>query len=274
MKARISFGLVGFVCMLLALYVFPPLVLEIIVALLCALATFEFLSPTKFVKNHMLVLGCVVISLLRGINATRYMQQLALHGWLDLILCIILLLMLFGMLLRFHDTMHLEEVAIAFLGTLIIPYFLLSLVRIFQMQNGQFLVLMPLLAAWGSDTFAYFGGKAFGKHKLAPIVSPKKTIEGAVSGIFGGMIFEVVLTMILLRVVQLSVPLWAAILMGALGAGIGQMGDLSFSIIKRQTGIKDYGKIFPGHGGVLDRFDSVIFVAPIIEAVLILSIGA
>lgn len=136
------------------------------------------------------------------------------------------------------------------------------------MNGGKFLVLMPLVAAWGSDTCALFAGMAFGKHKLAPVISPKKTVEGAVGGVIGAMFLMLLVAFIFNTKAGLEINYVSAAVLGALGAVFGQIGDLSFSIIKRQTGIKDYGHIFPGHGGVLDRFDSVIFVAPLAELVL------
>ena len=109
---------------------------------------------------------------------------------------------------------------------------------------------------------------AFGKHKLAPVVSPKKTVEGAIGGVVGATALMMLVVFLMNRYTSLDIHYAGAAVMGAAGAVIGQIGDLSFSIIKRQTGIKDYGHIFPGHGGVLDRFDSVIFVAPVVELVL------
>ena len=137
------------------------------------------------------------------------------------------------------------------------------------MEGGQFLVLLPLVAAWGSDTCALFAGMAFGKHKLAPVVSPKKTVEGAIGGVVGATALMLLVVFLMNRSTRAGTSTMPVrLVMGAAGAVIGQVGDLSFSIIKRQTGIKDYGHIFPGHGGVLDRFDSVIFVAPVVELVL------
>ena len=104
--------------------------------------------------------------------------------------------------------------------------------------------------------------------KLAPVISPKKTVEGAVGGVLGATALMLLVVYLFNTYAGLEIHYGAAALMGAVGAVIGQVGDLSFSIIKRQTGIKDYGHIFPGHGGVLDRFDSVIFVAPVAELIL------
>ena len=124
------------------------------------------------------------------------------------------------------------------------------------------MVLAPFVGAFMSDTGAFFAGRAFGKRKLAPAVSPNKTVAGCIGGFAGSIVGMAVFHIIVKAVVHLDIG-WANILiMGVLGSLFGQLGDLSFSVIKREFGIKDYGTIFPGHGGVLDRFDSVLFVSP------------
>lgn len=129
---------------------------------------------------------------------------------------------------------------------------------------GQLLVFVPLGIAFGSDTFALFGGLFCGKHKLTP-VSPKKTVEGAVGGLLGGVIGLALVKLVGLWLLGVPFLTWGqVILLGLSGSAVSQIGDLSFSVIKREFGVKDYGNILPGHGGVLDRFDSVTFVAPFV----------
>lgn len=269
MKARVLFGVGGFVFVLLALFVFPPVVLGSLMLPLCALATYELLGSTKLVRaNGLLYLSMLTSACVAAVCAFG-LSVLYLQGILVLFAVIGFLL-----LLRSHTKIDFNQIACAAFGALMLPYMLLALIRIFNFENGKFLVLMPLLAAWGSDTFAYFAGRLFGRHKLAPVISPKKTIEGAVGGVFGGIVCIVAFVAILDNTLGSALPYSAAVVLGALGAIIGQIGDLSFSIIKRQTGIKDYGRIFPGHGGVLDRFDSVIFVAPVVEVMLLAFLAA
>lgn len=274
MAARVIFGVSGFIVVLLALFQFPPMVMELALAALCALATYEVIGSTKLVKNRRMLAICVATSALYAVNGTRFVREMpTVHTLIAGMLPIFLMVALFVIVLKKHAYIKATEVMYGFFGALLLPYFFLSLMRIFQMERGGLLVLMPLLAAWGSDTFALLFGILFGKHKLAPIISPKKTIEGAVGGIFGAVACLFIFTIIMHRTVGFELPYWAAVLIGVFGSVLGQVGDLSFSILKRQTEIKDYGTIFPGHGGVLDRFDSVIFVAPAIEWVL-LAFGA
>jgi phosphatidate cytidylyltransferase len=146
----------------------------------------------------------------------------------------------------------------------VLPSLSLScLVLIFGLPNGRLLVLMPFAVAWMCDGLAFFGGRLFGKHPLAPVLSPKKTIEGAISGLAGAVLTLIVFAIIFSRVTGATIDYPRLFLVGIAGGIISQFGDLSFSYIKRQYGVKDYGSILPGHGGILDRFDSLIFVAPL-----------
>ena len=132
------------------------------------------------------------------------------------------------------------------------------------------MILIPFIVAFMNDAGAYFVGLRFGKHKLAPVVSPNKTIEGVFGGLGGAMLGMLIYALILDFFLKFEVNYLIALLYGLLGSAVGTFGDLCFSIIKRQTGIKDYGNLIPGHGGVLDRFDSLSMVAPLMEALLLL----
>ena len=157
----------------------------------------------------------------------------------------------------------LDTCAVLFAG-IAIPLALSCLLCLRMMPYGGGLVMIPLVAAFCSDTMALFAGMAFGKHKLAPLASPKKTVEGAIGGLVGGMVGMLVFCLIFRKCTAQPMSFLLCALIGLIGAAMGQLGDLSFSIIKRECGIKDYGKLLPGHGGVLDRFDSVIFTAPMV----------
>ena len=160
-------------------------------------------------------------------------------------------------------------------------YSLIHLKRMLPFANYRYdavyFILLTLCFAWGGDTAAYFAGRAFGKHKLAPIVSPHKTVEGAIGGVVGsilaGMLLTAVYTMLSVSHPVISIQMrpkhyLVLLLMGAIASVLGILGDLFASVVKRQVGIKDYGTIFPGHGGILDRFDSVMFIAPFVAIVV------
>lgn len=126
---------------------------------------------------------------------------------------------------------------------------------------GVALITMAFGISYGGDGAAYFGGKTLGRHKLCPAVSPRKTVEGAVFGLLGGMVVALGVRLFFVHVLNCPMPRnSAALLLGLIGSFTGQVGDLTASLLKRHSGIKDYGNVFPGHGGVMDRFDSTIFV--------------
>lgn len=150
----------------------------------------------------------------------------------------------------------------AFFSAYVFPLFISLLVPIMRLDNGRNLVIIPFVASWCSDAMAYFIGSAFGKHKLAPSISPKKSVEGMIGGFAGGIIGMLIYGVILTLCGQ-NVEWLTFIIFGLLGSVFGQSGDLFLSYIKRECKIKDFGNFLPGHGGVLDRFDSTLFVVPI-----------
>lgn len=127
-------------------------------------------------------------------------------------------------------------------------------------EKGRHAVWLVFLSSWVADTCAYFAGRFFGKHKMSPVLSPKKTVEGAVGGIAGAAAAGAVFSF----AAEKGESLWQFVLICALAAVLSIFGDLAASAVKRDRGIKDYGNLIPGHGGILDRFDSVIFTAPVI----------
>ena len=128
-------------------------------------------------------------------------------------------------------------------------------------------LLLPVILSFACDTFAYFVGCSIGKHKLAPKVSPKKSVEGSVGGLLGNVLCGCIFVLVMNRYGG-AISYGAMAILALLCGVVAQIGDLSFSLIKREFGIKDYGKLFLAHGGVLDRFDSVLFVTPVIEIIL------
>ena len=194
----------------------------------------------------------------------------AIHSYL-VILMIVFFILMFSEMMLDHIKVHFEDLSMCFVAGLLIPYMLSSLIRILNMDLGRYVILIPFVVAFMSDAGAYFIGLKFGRHKLAPVVSPNKTIEGALGGIAFAVVSMLVYALIIdLLPGNLRVNYGLALLYGFFGSLLGIFGDLCFSIVKRQTGIKDYGNLIPGHGGVLDRFDSLTLVAPAMEVLLVL----
>lgn len=160
------------------------------------------------------------------------------------------------------------------IGLTLFPVFYVGLlfsfiVLIREIKEGAFWIWLIPLSAWGCDTFAYFAGKTMGKHKLAPVLSPKKTIEGSIGGVVGVAVLTAIYTMIYTHYSAFNMrnQLFFVIIATVLSAIISQFGDLAASAVKRFYNQKDYGHILPGHGGILDRFDSFLFVSPIIYCI-------
>ena len=143
-------------------------------------------------------------------------------------------------------------------GLVYIPFFTYHMILI-DMTEYRLFIWIVVIAAFGSDIFAYFTGYFLGKHKMAPVLSPKKTIEGAVGGLIGSSLLSWVFGLVFMKDMAL-----VCLVLGLVGGAAGMAGDLTASAFKRKMGIKDYRKLIPGHGGIMDRFDSVIFVAPVV----------
>lgn len=158
-----------------------------------------------------------------------------------------------------------DKVMVAYFGVFYVCVMLSHIYRIRMIDGGKYLVWLVFLCSWGCDTCAYLVGVMFGKHKMAPILSPKKSIEGGIGGIVGAALLGLAYTAVFADNMQvISNPYVIIPVICGISAIISQIGDLAASGIKRNYDIKDYGKLIPGHGGILDRFDSVIITAPII----------
>ncbi len=166
-----------------------------------------------------------------------------------------------------------EQIMCAFFCTAYAPVMLSFIYLVRSLPYGIYTVWMIFISSWICDTCAYVVGMLVGKHKLAPVLSPKKSIEGALGGIAGSALVGAAYAYFLVeRVIEQQQITWIFVLISAVGAVISQVGDLAASAIKRNHEIKDYGKLIPGHGGVMDRFDSVIFTAPMIYFLALLLI--
>ncbi len=181
----------------------------------------------------------------------------------NLILPYIILLFIFHFSYQlFTKSPSFENGLLSFIGIVYVGFMLGHILLFDKLIYGKYLIWLVFIIAFTTDTFAYFIGSYLGKTKLCPNISPKKTIEGSIGGILGSLFVCILYGIYLNKVQNISISLMHFAILGIFASIISQFGDLTASLIKRNYGIKDFGKIFPGHGGILDRFDSIIFVTP------------
>jgi phosphatidate cytidylyltransferase len=265
MFKRVMVAVVFIPVIFLVLFWCPPICLPIAIAALSAIAIHEILWSTGCVKHFRISLYSGILGAL--IPFWVYFGGGTERALLGLFAYVVLL---FCEAIASKKEVTLEKMGAAFFVSVMIPFFLSSFLRIRGMELGVYDVLLPFVSAFTSDAFALFAGMLFGKHKLAPELSPKKTVEGSIGGFVGAVVCCCVYGLVIQLGWGLTPNYPVLAVYGVLASAISQLGDLSFSYIKREYGIKDYGNIFPGHGGVLDRFDSVIFCAPLTEVLLLL----
>lgn len=160
---------------------------------------------------------------------------------------------------------RIEQVMTAFFGLFYVSIMLSYIYRVAVLEDGKILIWLVFIGAWGSDTCAYIVGILIGKHKVVPKLSPKKSLEGCIGGVIGAALLGYIYAVITgLKITGIANPRVLFAIIGASASVISQFGDLAASAIKRNYEIKDYGRLIPGHGGILDRFDSIIFTAPVV----------
>lgn len=265
MKTRIITAAIAIPVLLIILLVAPEIVAALVFGALLAVGAYEFLYRTGLVRRVRMVIYSAVMAFAMAI----WSYYGGLQAYL-MIGSVVFFMLLFSEVMMDHVKVSVESVGLCTLGGYLIPLLLSALIRILMGENGRYFVLIPFTIAFLSDAGAYFIGMKFGRHKLAPVVSPNKTIEGVLGGVGFALVGMIIYAIILGPVLKFRVNYGAAVLYALIGSDVDVMGDLCFSVVKRQTGIKDYGNLLPGHGGFLDRFDSLVLVAPLVEALLLI----
>ena len=235
-------------------------VVAVMIAGITALAAFELLRATGTKRKDITVLTALAAALVP-------LCRLLLHGeWAVKAVLLLLLFALFGIAVFSYgkaDAVRAETILFSLFGGILYPMLMSSLVQLRMMDKGAFWVMLPIVSAFLTDTGAYFFGMFLGKHRGIVPVSPNKSAEGFVGGLLSGVVFLLGYGLVMIHGFGLEVDLLRMALYGFVGSFVTMLGDLSFSLIKRQYGIKDYGSLIPGHGGMLDRFDSMSFAAPV-----------
>lgn len=264
MKVRVVSSLVGLVILGVVIAFLDTLVLNAAIGVIVILAVVELMNATGAGKFKSLTTMSLLMAVVIPFARTGYVRRFIME------IVFVLILLFFIVLLKHHATMRVEQVAMAFFFGTFVPVFFSCAVYLrddFGSRIGGFYLIMALGSAWLSDTGAYFTGRAFGRHKLAPHVSPNKTVEGSVGGVIVCTVFMLLLALGYGAIMNtLGYPVWIRygrlLLATPVFSVLGMLGDLSASVIKRQFHVKDFGHIMPGHGGIMDRFDSVLFTLP------------
>ena len=260
MLIKILVALAGITLTVVILFFTPLWGTAILVCALSVMGCYELLVPTGVCQKPVPVIVCLLTA--TAVPWLRYFH-VAETGTLLLSLCLLTFAFLYyAVTEHYHRS---KCIAYMFLSSIVFPTFFSLLLPVLGDENGKRLILIPFIAAWSADTGAQFGGKLFGKHKLAPRISPNKTVEGFFCGLAGGVLGMAIYG-IVIHCIGLDVSWLSLLCFGLLGAAFGTVGDLFFSYIKREHGIKDFASIMPEHGGILDRFDSVVFVLPLFYA--------
>ena len=265
MKTRILAAAVLLPLLLIVVLVLPKICTAVLFGLMAALAAYELMQGTKLVTNPRLTVYAMVFAFL--VPLWGFFGQVYVWALVGVLAFVALLYM---ELLLSKGKLPYAYVAISFAAGILIPYLFTAIVRIFATEKGIYLIFIPFVLAMVSDTGAYFAGRFFGKHKLAPVVSPNKTVEGVIGGVAATILAMVIYCLTMQLSFGFAANYLYALIYGLVGSLAAVFGDLCFSVIKRQTDIKDYGDLIPGHGGILDRFDSMMVVGPLAEVFLLL----
>ena len=272
MKQRLISAAVGLLVLVVAIIFFDTLLVNTLAAAICAMAVYELFHAAGLSKYRLLaIVSALYCVMLLFTNTTLVSAMFLPLTLLYIILCFIYLLME-------HESLSVQALCYCFLTTGLVAMSFFSLVQMRDETNAQlglFYLILSFGSAWWSDTGAYFVGTFFGKHKLCPGISPKKTVEGLIGGVITAILCNLLVCFIFTQISAMIVPFGyfampvkinyvAVALMTPTLSLLGVLGDLSASVIKRQNGVKDFGHIMPGHGGVMDRFDSVLFISPVV----------
>ena len=265
-KQRLLSGILLVILVVVTLY-YGGIVTLLVTGAVSLIGMYELLKVIGKERSALAVVaysGAILYYFLLWLNLEQFILPLIL-----LLLILFLFVYVFG-----YPRFHINDVTMAFFSLFYVAVMLSCIYRIRVLENGGYLVGLVFLSAWGNDTLAYCAGRLFGRHKMSPLLSPKKTIEGGIGGVLGAGLLGALYGLAGQHfIVADSGLIWTFAVICAAGGLISVVGDLGASAIKRNYNIKDYSNLIPGHGGILDRFDSIIITAPVIYYLLVLAGG-
>ena len=266
MKNRVIVAVIGIPVLLAVIFFAPLWAWGIVVAIMASFCAWELLhcAMPEFVPRFAIYAGVcgAAVPIGTAFGAGELTFKISAYA--------LFVVMFAEMMLSFRKEKHVLfiDLALVFAAGIVIPFLLSALVRLGLREPKAPYLLLPFVITWLSDSGAFFVGRSRGKTKLAPALSPNKTVEGSVGG-FVCAILAAILYGLILYSCHFRANILVMAVYGFFGSLAGQAGDLAFSAIKREHGIKDYSNLLPGHGGMLDRFDSTIFTAPILELLVL-----
>lgn len=255
--SRITSALLGMPLVILILVFGNVYVVDIFFAIIAAIALHEFLKCFEGKAKPIIWIGYFAAAFIAFMH---FMPNISMMDFVGMFLFLMILL-LFIEVFRSKMKTNIIDISITLFGACYIVFFLMFVPLVRGFENGQYLIWYIFIASWGTDTFAYIVGKTIGKHKFSDI-SPKKSIEGCIGGVIGAVLIALAFTYGFNTYAGLNISYEKIIIISIILSIIGQLGDFAASSVKRFVGIKDFSNLIPGHGGMLDRFDSVIFIAP------------
>lgn len=255
---RLTSALIGFPLVVIILVFGNKYIVDVTFAIVAIISLHEYFNAFKEKEVHPVIwIGYLVSVLIAGIHLVPTEYICLIIGFL--LPTSIAILFLQVILSNMKTTIN--DIAVTFFGICYISVFLMFVPLLNGLENGKLLIWYIFTTAWGTDIFAYLIGKTIGKHKFSKI-SPNKSIEGCIGGVIGSVVLSILCTVIFNNFFGMNFSYVYIILISVVLSIIGQIGDFAASSIKRYVGIKDFGNLIPGHGGMLDRIDSVIFIAP------------
>ena len=262
MKNRLIVAAVFVPLLVIIIFFLPEYIFTVAVAVICVISTYEFLHATGHRGRERISIYSAFSAALIPVGVYFDVSALVFPAVLLIMLCLLFVeaMKSFGK----KKQLTFSQIAMILFGSVIIPYLLSSLIGLRKQPEGRLLVLLPMISAFVTDAGAYFSGLMFGKKPAFPLISPKKTVEGYAGGLVTGTAAVLLYGAVIILTTMHDVSFGALVLCGVVGAVVTELGDLAFSLIKREFEIKDYGRLLPGHGGILDRFDSMVFAAPVI----------